>query len=374
MTAADGAPVVAIAAGGTGGHVFPAQALAAELRGRGLRLALITDRRGDAFTDAEVYRVASAGLAGRSSVARLRGAGALAVGVVQAVRLLRRLAPAAVTGFGGYASVPAVVAASLIGRPTVIHEQNAVLGRANRLLASRVDRITTGFERVERCPPPSLSKLICVGTPIRPAFDGVIAAPYPGRAADAPFRVLVLGGSQGARVFSELVPAAVAMLPEAARRRLHIAQQCRSEDLDAARAAFAAAGTAAELAAFFGDVPERLAASHLVICRAGASTVSEVTAVGRPAILVPYPHAIDDHQTGNAHAVADSGGGWLAPQAELTPAVLAERLGVLMNEPETLQTAAAAAAGVGRPDAAANLADVVCGLIDADVGAGRMAA
>ena len=355
------APLVLLAAGGTGGHVFPAQALAAVLRARNLRLAMISDRRGDAFADMEVHCIAAGGIAGRGPLARAGAIAQLGQGTIQAFGLLRRLAPAVVVGFGGYASVPAVLAATWSGRRTLIHEQNAVLGRANRLLAPRVDRIATAFATVARIP--ADARVVLVGTPVRPAFLDHVAAAYTPPAGDQPVRLLVLGGSQGAHVFSELVPAAVSVLPDACRRRLRIAQQCRPEDLDAARAAYAAIGADVELATFFADVPARLRAAHLVISRAGASMVSEITVVGRPALLVPFPHAIDDHQTANARAVAAAGGAWVLDQATLTAESLAARLQALLADPPALAAAAASAARIGRADAADRLADAVCALV-----------
>ncbi len=368
------APLVILAAGGTGGHVFPAQALAAALRRRAVRLATITDRRGDAFADMEVHRIAAGGIAGRGPLARAGAIAQLGHGTVQAIGLLRRLAPAVVVGFGGYASVPAVLAATWSGRRTLIHEQNAVLGRANRLLAPRVDRIATAFETVQRIP--AGARVVLVGTPVRPAFLDHVAAAYTPPVGDAPVRLLVLGGSQGAHVFSTLVPAAVAALPADFRARLRIVQQCRPEDLQAARAAYAAVDADVELATFFADVPARLRAAHLVIARAGASMVSELGVVGRPALLVPFPHAIDDHQTANARAVAAGGGAWVLEQASLTAAALADRLQTLVADPGALAAAAAAAARIGRPDAADRLADAVCALIgeNGDYQAGRAAA
>ena len=352
------APVV-LAAGGTGGHVFPAQALAAELRRRGRPVAVVTDSRGAAFdAEAATHRVRAASPS-RSLPGMTAAACDLGIGTVQAWTLLRRLKPAAVVGFGGYPSVPPLLAASWLRLPTLLHEQNAVLGRANRLLAPRVDRIATSFAEIEAVRPEDRRKLACTGNPVRPAIAALAGAPYRSPDPEGTLDLLVLGGSQGARVFSEVIPEAVAALPERQRARLRIAQQCRPEDLEAARARYAAIGVAAELSAFFPDVPERLAAAQLVIARAGASTVVELTAVGRPAILVPYPHAMDDHQTANARAVDAAGGAWLMPQGAFSPAALAARLEAFLTLPATLGKAAAAAARLGRPDAAARLADLV---------------
>lgn len=357
MTAADRLAV--LAAGGTGGHMFPAEALAAELAARGWRLALVTDARGKGFGDrlpeVAVHRISAGGLAGRGLVARARGALQLLGGYVQARRLLRRLQPAVVVGFGGYASVPTVMAAQRAGITTVLHEQNAVLGRANRLLARRAARIALSFDRVAGLP--SESRAEVTGNPVRPAIAAIAERPYPD--LDGDLRLLVTGGSQGARVFGSVVPAAIAMLDEALLARLRIAQQCRAEDFAAVKDAYDRLGLASELATFFNDMPERLAAAHLAITRAGASTVTELCAAGRPAILVPYPHAADDHQTANARAVAATGAAWVMPEPEFTPVALAERLRQLLRSPDELASAAERARQTARRDAARRLADLV---------------
>lgn len=357
------APLIVLAAGGTGGHVFPAEALAGELLARGHRLALVTDRRGGAYGgnlgQIETHRISAGGIAGRGLAGRLRGYLDLSVGLFQARRLLKTLRPGMVVGFGGYASIPTVFAAVQARLPAAIHEQNAVLGRANRLLSGRVRRIATSFEQVRYLKGPAKAKTVHTGMPVRPAVAAVREIAYAAPQARGPVRLLVTGGSQGAKVFSEVVPAALARLPEGVRRRLEISQQCRPEDIDAARAAYAASGIAATLKTFFADIPERLAAAHLVIARAGASTVAELTTTGRPSVLVPYPHAIDDHQTANAHAIDEVGGAWLMPQPSLTPETLAGRLESLLSLPDAMASAAACARAAGRPDAAARLADLV---------------
>jgi UDP-N-acetylglucosamine--N-acetylmuramyl-(pentapeptide) pyrophosphoryl-undecaprenol N-acetylglucosamine transferase len=268
-----------------------------------------------------------------------------------------------VVGFGGYPSVPTMLAASRAGIVTVLHEQNAVLGRANRLLAGRAARVATAFPKVETFGRVAPERMLTVGNPVRAAIIAVGTGPYPAVVADAPVRLLVTGGSQGARVFGRVGPAAVALLPEAMRRRLAITQQCRPENLDEVRAAYAGQTPAPELSAFFQDMPERLAAANLVICRSGASTTAELTAAGRPAILVPYPFATDDHQTANAQALAEAGGAWLMPERTLTPETLAAQLQSLLAEPHQLCRAAACARSVARPDAAARLADAVIELL-----------
>ena len=365
-------PMVVLAAGGTGGHVFPALALASELARRGLRTALVTDERGSAHGNhpdgIDLYRVRAGGLAGKSVFARFRSVPELALGTFQARNLLKRIKPDAVVGFGGYASVPTMVAARMAGIKTAIHEQNAILGRANRLLASRAAGIATSFEETSGLPADATSRVTHTGMPVRPAVAAMRDQIFHGPQADGPINVLVLGGSQGAHVFSEVIPQAVGMLPEGLRGRLRITQQCRPEDLDSTRASYQLNDTEAELAPFFADIPERLAAAHLLIGRAGASTAAEVLAVGRPSVLVPYPYAVDDHQSFNAHAVADAGAGWLMPQESFSPRALAARLESLFGLPATLEKAAAAARAVGRADAAIRLADMVSIILPADGG------
>jgi UDP-N-acetylglucosamine--N-acetylmuramyl-(pentapeptide) pyrophosphoryl-undecaprenol N-acetylglucosamine transferase len=360
------APLVLLAAGGTGGHVFPAEALAQVLIERGYRLGLVTDRRGHAYGGTlgslETFRIAAGGIAGRGLASKIRGVAELGLGVIQARALLKRERPAAVVGFGGYASVPTMVAATLLGIPTAIHEQNAVLGRANRLLAARVRRIATSYAQVQHVDAAWTGKLTHTGMPVRAAVAALRDAPYPAMAEGGPIRLLVLGGSQGARILSEVIPTALAALPEGVRARLEVSQQCRPEDLEAVRAAYAGTGITATLESFFADVPERMSGAHLVIARSGASTVAELTALGRPAILVPYPHAIDDHQTANARAVDEAGGAWLMPQPAFTSDALAGRLESLFTQPGTLARAAGCARAAGRPDAAARLADLVAAL------------
>lgn len=358
---------VVLAAGGTGGHVFPAQALGTELTARGLKVALVTDDRGGVHGEhpgvSEIHTIRAGGLAGKGFGARIRSAMALTFGLLQARSILRRIRPAAVVGFGGYASVPTMLAAGFGGFRGAIHEQNAILGRANRLLASRVMRIATSFENTRGLPAGGEGKVVRTGMPVRAAFAEMRDRVYPALDGDGPIHLVVLGGSQGAQVFSQVVPAAIASLPEALRGRLRITQQCRPEDLDRARAAYAEIGIAADLSSFFDDVPERIASAHLLIARSGASTVAEVLTVGRPAILVPYPYAVDDHQAFNAHAVADAGAGWLMPQESFTAESLAERMQSLFGMPKTLETAATAARSVGRADAAVRLADMVAEML-----------
>jgi UDP-N-acetylglucosamine--N-acetylmuramyl-(pentapeptide) pyrophosphoryl-undecaprenol N-acetylglucosamine transferase len=361
-------PTFVLAAGGTGGHLFPAQALAERLVRHSAEVVLVTDRRADGFAapapGVETRRIC-AGRLGGGPLQSACGIAAMAVGLVQARRLLRRLRPAAVVGFGGYPSVPTMLAAIQLGLPTAIHEQNAVLGRANRLLAPRVGRIATGFIDTAGLRIADRSRASHTGNPVRPAIDGAATVYRPPRAG-APVELLIVGGSQGARIFADIVPHALAGLLPALRTRLRVSQQARPEDCDRVTAELEAAGIAAEVGSFFTDVPERLARAQLVICRAGASTVAELAATGRPALLVPYPHATDDHQTANARAFADAGAGWQIPQAGLSAAMLTAILAELLADPAGLAAAAAQARRFACDDAADRLTALVLGLAGTD--------
>ncbi len=363
----NGGALVVLATGGTGGHVFPAEALANDLGGRGHELALITDRRGGDFSgrlgEIKTYRVRAAGMAGKGIAGGITSLGELGWGFMQAAGLLRRLKPSVVVGFGGYASVPAMLAASIGGLKTVIHEQNAVLGRANRLLAKRTQAIATSFERVQALPTEAAGKLIHTGMPVRPAITALSGAPYPQIEGAEKLRILVLGGSQGASIFSQVLPGAMGLLDEGLRQKISITQQCRSEDLAPALKAYGDLEMSVELSQFYDDIPDRMAAAHLVISRSGASSMAEITAIGRPAIFVPYPHAVDDHQSANAQAIDAAGGGWLHPQDSFTAKALAGRLTSLFSMPSILASAARAAGAVGRPDAAARLADMIAEML-----------
>jgi len=356
--------LIVLAAGGTGGHMFPAQALARELLGRGLTVALITDRRGGGFgpdlPQVETHRISAAGLAGRGLPGKLRGVLKLGLGLVQARRLLKALGAEVVVGFGGYPSVPTVLAAASLGLRIVLHEQNAVLGRANRLLAARADAIATSFDRVAAVAEADRAKLRLTGNPVRPAIAALGRRPYAVPDRNDVLRLLVIGGSQGATVFNEVVPAALCRLPEPLRRRLEVSQQVPGGTVEQVAARYRDCGIACEPKGFFDDMPERLGAAHLVIGRAGASTVAELAAAGRPGLLVPYPSATDDHQTANAQCLAEAGGGWVMAQPSFTPEHLAERLESLFANPALLARASRCAQAYGRDQAAAALADVVC--------------
>ena len=353
---------IILAAGGTGGHMFPAEALARELLARGFAVALVTDRRGQAFGDkvpgVSVHRI-RAGRFGAGLMGKVTALAEIALGTLEAGRLLRALAPAAAVGFGGYPSVPTMLAATRQGIATLLHEQNAILGRANRLLAPRVGTIATSFASVGAMRAGPRTHIVETGNPVRPAIAALRAARYAPPAGDGPIRILVTGGSQGARILSTVVPPALAFLGAALRRRLAVMQQARSEDLAEVKRAYAASGIAADVAPFFDDVPARLERAHLVIARAGASTVAELAAIGRPAILVPYRLAADDHQTANANALAADGAARIIAESGFTPERLAAEIAALIAAPAQLEAAAAAAHRLGRPDAAARLAELV---------------
>ncbi|MGD9614878.1 MAG: undecaprenyldiphospho-muramoylpentapeptide beta-N-acetylglucosaminyltransferase [Alphaproteobacteria bacterium] len=351
-----------LAAGGTGGHLFPAQALAERLVASGARVVLATDRRAGALSGAvpgiEICQV-RAGRIGGGAIRAARGVAETVFGFVQARRLLRRLAPDAVIGFGGYTSIPTMLAAIRLGCPTVIHEQNAVLGRANRLLAGRVGRIATGFAAPAGLRPADRARAVHTGNPVRPEVLAVAGAEYLPPRPGEKIEVLITGGSQGARVFADIVPEALAALPPVLRNALRISQQARPEDCDRVTARMKAAGIKAEISSFFTDIPQRLARAQLVICRSGASTVAELAAVGRPALLVPYPHATDDHQTANARAFADSGAARVIPQPDFSSAMLTRMLGERLADPAGLRQAAMQARRFAPDDAADRLAALV---------------
>ncbi len=348
-------PIV-IAAGGTGGHFFPAEALAAELVDRGHRVALMTDARAaaklpESFQGREVYVLRGAGIAGRGwrgvvAVARL------AAGAVQARSILGRIEAAAIVGFGGYPTVAPVLATRLMRNPppVVLHEQNAVLGRANRMLCGRAAVLALSVAETTRVPPHVATSV--TGNPVRPGFTQAIPV-----ASGHTLTVLVLGGSLGARVLSDAVPAALAALPPELRSRLHVVQQCRAEDIGRVGQSYAGSGISSELSTFFTDIPTRMAQATLVIARAGASTVAELAVAGRPAVLIPLPGAIDDHQSANAQALARAGAAWVIAQPGM--ATLGSRLATLLADPDALARAGTAARSIARPDAATRLADLV---------------
>ena len=351
-----------LAAGGTGGHLIPAFALAIELERRGHHVALITDERGARLPgkpESLVAHVLPAGRIGKNPLHWPKGIGAILEGKRMAQRLFESFQPSAVVGFGGYPAFPALWAATATGVPSVIHEQNAVLGRVNRLLAGRVSAIATSYRQVDRLKPKFANKVHLVGNPVRAEVLALRDEPFPPFSEEGLLRVLVTGGSQGASVLSEVVPDALAMLPAALRSRLQVTQQCRAEDIEAVRARYAGHDIPAELGTYFENIAARLADAHLFIGRAGASTIAELTAVGRPAILVPLPIATDDHQAANTLEICKAGGARMIRQDRFTASELAKQILAIAQSPETLANAAHAAWNCGYPKAAKDLADLV---------------
>lgn len=352
--------VILLAAGGTGGHLFPAEALAHELNERGWTVHLATDDRAERFAGhfpaAAVHPIQSATMGSKNPIAVLGAFWKIWRGVRQASAIIGRIKPDAVVGFGGYPTLPPLYAATRRKVPTLIHEQNAVMGRANRALAGRVDAIAGGF--LPQDTSATGEKTVTTGNPVRPAVLEAAKTPYAASTGEEPFRLLVFGGSQGAQFFSDAMPGAIALLSDAQRKRLLITQQARADDVARVKAAYAALGVAVEVSPFFTDMAARMAAAHLVISRSGASTVSEIAVIGRPALLVPYPYALDHDQAANAAALAAAGGGEVHPQSTLSPERIATLIGGLMDMPERLAAMAAGAKSAGRPDAARLLADL----------------
>ncbi|WP_120496947.1 undecaprenyldiphospho-muramoylpentapeptide beta-N-acetylglucosaminyltransferase [Kiloniella sp. EL199] len=357
---------IVLTAGGTGGHMFPARALAEELLARGNKVSLVTDLRGAGFgddlTDVTVYRVSAGGVAGGGILRKVLSLGKIFVGTLKARKLLKSIKADVVVAFGGYASVPAGLAAGQFGIPLYLHEQNAVLGRANRLMASKARGICTSFKSVSHIPQNLERKITLTGNPVRPEILSLRDTAYQTPDHQSALNILVTGGSQGATVFNTVVPEALALLPEEVRTRLNVSQQVRGEGVEIIEALYKKKGIKADLRAFFDDMPTRLAAAHIAICRSGASTVTELAAAGRPAILVPYPHATDDHQTENARDFTDAGAGWLMAQGCLEPQKLADRLISLFSHTQLLERSASCARSSAITGAASNLADVVCGM------------
>jgi len=353
--------LVVLAAGGTGGHLFPAEALSHALHAQGVRVVLMTDTRAAGFAGnfpAEaVHAVPAATPSGRSPAKMAGALVTLARGVFSARRILKELKPAIVVGFGGYPTAPPVLGASLAGIKTLIHEQNAVIGRANRFLAGRADVIATGFAEVGGLSAAAQAKCRQVGNPVRPAVvEAEAPYPWPG---EGPLDLLVFGGSQGARIMADIVPPAIQLLTPDERTRLRITQQARLEDHDRVQGVYAQLGVKAEIAPFFKDLPARMARAHLVIGRSGASTIAELTVIGRPAILVPLPGALDQDQAANAAFLEQIGGAIRILQPDFTPRRLAGELSTLLAQPAHLTTMAANAKSAGIPDAAERLARLV---------------
>ena len=353
---------ITLAAGGTGGHMVPAHALAAELKARGAGVMLVTDARGAKipalFDDVPTHILTAGRLAG-GPLGMIRAMFAVLKGRREAKALYKKFKPDAVVGFGGYPAFPALLAASSQGIPTILHEQNAVLGRVNRMLAGEAAAIATSYGTVERLARRNAAKVVLVGNPVRAEVARLGVMPFPPFDDTAPLKLLVTGGSQGASVLGQVVPDGLGLLPANLRLRLQVVQQCRADDIEAVRARYAALSIPAELLTYIEDMPDRIADAHLVIARAGASTIAELTAAGRPAILVPLPSATDDHQTANARELAKAGGARMIEQSEFTPEILAAQIEAIAGEPQALANAAARALSVGRPHATRDLADLV---------------
>lgn len=357
--------LILISAGGTGGHMLPAASLARDLVSRGFRVEVATDWRGytfEKFFGGIPMHVLKAGTLHQGFIRKFTGPASLIIGIAQAFRLVDKIKPAVVIGFGGYPSFPSVYVAQNKKIPTIIHEQNAVLGRANVVLSKRADRIALSLPHVEGVSDFDSPRIVVTGNPVREEIGRLYALPYPLLQADGPLKIFVMGGSLGAHVFSVVVPAALARLPAAQRARIEVIQQSRSEDIEAAREVYTRAGIKARLETFFHDVPDILASCHLVVSRSGASTVAEVTTAGRPAIFVPYPHHADQQQKANAETVADQGGAWVMTEEGFTEDALLTRIETFLQNPETLFRAAEAARSCGRPDAARRLGNLVVAL------------
>ncbi len=361
--AGEALPSVLVAAGGTGGHLFPAEALAAALAKRNIAVAPATDaraaRHAGAFAAGGVHIIPSATIRGRNPLSLAKTGALLGYGALKAWLKLPQIGPIVVVGFGGYPSIPPLLAAVARGIPTVIHEQNAVMGRANKMLAPRVRAIATGFAGILNREPVLAAKATHTGNPVRPAVLAAATTPYPALDTGVPLQLLVFGGSQGAKVMSDIVPFAIERLEPRLQMRLKVVQQAREEDMARVREIYAKLQVAAEVEPFFKDLPARMAASHLVVARSGASTVAELTAIGRPGILVPLPHALDQDQHHNAGVLMDAGGAIRLPQAEFTPDRLAVEIAALAAEPSRLSAMAAAAKRAGAIDASDRLADLV---------------
>jgi UDP-N-acetylglucosamine--N-acetylmuramyl-(pentapeptide) pyrophosphoryl-undecaprenol N-acetylglucosamine transferase len=368
---------IMLCAGGTGGHLFPAQALGEELIRRGWEVDLITDTRGNVFgadfPARKLYKVAAATFRGRSPIEATKTLGTLGNGFQASYRIMGEAAPNAIIGFGGYPTLAPVLAAAGRGIPTAIHEQNSVMGQANRFLAPMVKAIGCSFENTKYLEGKLLSKARVTGTPLRSTVLALANVPYRPASSQAQINLLVFGGSQGARYFSDIVPQALQMLPQQLRDRLFVMQQCREEDIDRVFEAYEAAGVAAELATFFEDLPYRMSNSHLIVARSGATTVAELCALGRPALLVPLPHAKDNDQLENATRLEAAGGGWCLMQSSLTPEIMATAVRRLFEDPAALVRAATSAHALANYHAVEYLADLMEELAEKPVAAAQAA-
>lgn len=349
----------------------PASALASELKARGHRVELITDSRGERFAsmfhDVPMHVVKS-GTAGSGLSGKIKGAINLALGILNALKLVKRMKPDLVVGFGGYPSVPGVFAAQRLKISTILHEQNAIIGKANTFLAPKADKIALSLPYMAGLEKKEQSRASVTGNPVRPEIVALKDSVYPVISDEGDLNILVMGGSLGATVFSEVVPQALALLPEKYRARLKVKQQCRESDIEQARAVYKEANINAQLFTFIDDVAGELKQAHIVIARSGASTVAEVSIAGRPAIYVPYPHHKDQQQKKNADAIADEGGAWVMTEDGFKPEVLLTRIETFLQNPETLSRAADNAKSCGRPDAAMQLCDLAVDVIKARKG------
>ncbi len=354
---------IMLTAGGTGGHLFPALSLAQELARRGFDIDLITDMRGDrygsSFPAREIYQVPAATITGKNPVSIAKTVLKLGRGTAKARSILKKVKPACIVGFGGYPTFPPIYAAKSLGIPAILHEQNAVMGRANRMLAGNCKAIALSFEQTIHVEGDLASKAHHTGNPVRDVVIEASRIPYPELTNEGPFNLLVFGGSQGARYFSDTVPPAIKALPDEVKARLNIVQQCRQEDMKRVNEAYVEAGIRYEISTFFATLPELIAHSHLVLARSGASTVTELSVIGRPSVLVPLPHALDNDQLRNAAFLQDAGGAICIEQKDLDTQRLAADLVKLTSDPAMLQNAAMAAKGVGKPDAVQRLGDLV---------------
>ncbi len=353
--------IIMLAAGGTGGHLFPAEALAFELKALGYSVHLVTDSRAERYAGKfpadEIHVVPSATIGSKNPLKVASSLWTLWSGIRIARRLMAKVRPKVVVGFGGYPTIPPLLAATGMGIPSMIHEQNAVMGRANKALANRVMAIAGGF--LPETDGPYAAKTVTTGNPVRPAVLEAAKVPYQASGEGEEFRLVVFGGSQGAQYFSKTVPTAISLIDDNLRKRLKVTQQARAEDLPMVQGCVAKLEMNAELAPFFTDMADRIARAHLVICRSGASTVSEISVIGRPAILVPYPYALDHDQAANAATLAATGGAKVIVQAELSAEKLSRILTDAMNNPEKLAGMAENARKAGKPDAARLLAAMV---------------
>jgi len=352
---------ILLSAGGTGGHMTPAQALGRDLLSRGFHVELVTDQRGNRYApmfEGIPIHIIRSGVMGAGIVGKIKGLASMLVGCLQAFKLIRKLRPALVVGFGGYPSFPAVYVAQKLHVPTILHEQNAIIGKANAFLAPNAERIAFSLPNLSGLDDSDKIRAVVTGNPVRAEIAALFNTPYPNLDETGEMRIFVMGGSLGASVFSKIVPATLARLSPDYKHRLHIVQQCREEDLEEVRKAYSESGIKADLASFFDDVPDQLAKAHLIIGRSGASTVAEIAASGRPAIFVPYPHHKDQQQKMNAEALADAGGAWVMSEEGFTEEALRTRLETFLQNPQNLFRAAENARKCGKPDAARKLGNL----------------